>query len=272
MQKISFIGAGNMASSLIGGMIQDGFNAADITAFDVNEQALVKVKSEFSINVSENLKTALQNADVVVLAVKPQVLQSVCRQIESFSIQPPLYVSVAAGIRIDSIDEWLGGQQAVIRTMPNTPALLGCGATALFANAAVDDDQKQLAEKLMSAVGMTVWVNAESALDTVTALSGSGPAYFFLMIDAMKAAAVDLGLDEVTAAKLAAQTALGAASMARQNLDFSQLRKNVTSKGGTTEHALNSFEKDQFSKIVAKAMLAARQRSEALAVELAQSN
>jgi len=266
--KITFIGGGNMAASLIGGLIPDQFSASEVSVYDVNKEALLSLTQCFKVTTSSDLTDVIASADIVMLSVKPQVLQSVCEQIQATLAHKPLFISIAAGIRSDDINRWLGGSQAIVRCMPNTPSLLQCGATGLFANANVNAEQKQQAENILKAVGLSVWVDAETDIDIVTALSGSGPAYFFLFIESLQKAAIELGLKPEVASQLAAQTALGAAQMALANDDIEKLRTNVTSKGGTTEQALLSFEKNDLQGIVSQAVEAAFQRSQQMAEEL----
>ena len=266
--KITFIGGGNMAASLIGGLVPEQFKASDVCVYDINAQALDAIKKQFSVQVTTVLMDAIHAADVIVLAVKPQVLQVVCDSIQLELKNKPLFISIAAGIRGMDIDRWLGGNQAVVRCMPNTPSLLQCGATGLYANKAVSEQQKQQSQRILEAVGLAVWVDKESDIDIVTAVSGSGPAYFFLFIESLQKAGVELGLTKEVAGQLAAQTALGAAHMALINSDVEKLRKNVTSKGGTTEQALLSFEKNDLKGIVSQAVSAAFKRSQQMADEL----
>lgn len=266
--NITFIGGGNMAASLIGGLVPEQFKASDVCVYDINKQTLESINKQFSVWVTAELAQAVNGADIVVLAVKPQVLQIVCKQIKEQLKHKPLFISIAAGIRGGDINRWLGDDQAIVRCMPNTPSLLQCGATGLYANDAVNEQQKQQSQKILEAVGLSVWVDKETDIDIVTAISGSGPAYFFLFIESLQKAGVELGLKESVASQLAAQTALGAAKMALANSDIEKLRKNVTSKGGTTEQALLSFDKNDLKGIVAQAVDAAYQRSQQMADEL----
>ena len=270
MTTISFIGAGNMANSLIGGLIKQGHSADKIAAYDIESSALNAIQSSHGIQIHKEISAAVAEADVVVLAVKPQVMYSVCKQIIPPS-PAPLFVSIAAGLQADDINRWLGGNQSLVRCMPNTPALLGLGATALFANELVSKEQQQKAEQILSAAGITVWVESEDELDAVTAISGSGPAYYFLFLEAMQQAASELGLKPEVANSLCRQTLLGAAHMAAQDDDAVTLRQNVTSKGGTTEQAIISFENDGLRDTVQRACKAAFERSKTLAKELSQS-
>lgn len=266
-QNISFIGAGNMASSLVGGLLAKGVKASRITMSDTNETALANASRVLKVNTTNVNAEAVVDADVVVLAVKPQVMKSVCESMqEMVQHQKPLVISIAAGVTAASLDEWLGGNVSVVRCMPNTPALVQSGATAMFANNQVDEPQKVLAKNILSAVGIALWVDNEAQLDAVTALSGSGPAYFFLVMEAMIASGVQLGLSQEMAEQLTLQTALGASQMAiTSDDDPAQLRQKVTSPGGTTERAIQIFEKANLRDIFANALQAAKDRSEELA-------
>lgn len=265
--NITFIGGGNMAASLVGGLIANQHPADKITVAEPDADKLKQHKQTFNIHTSTDNNQAIAGSDVVVLAVKPQILQQVCRDIaDTVQNKKPLIISIAAGILSTDIDRWLGGQCALVRCMPNTPALLQAGATGLYANEKVNDMQKNVAENILSAAGMTLWVNEESLLDAVTAVSGSGPAYFFLFIEAMQKAGEKLGLDAESAQKLSLQTALGAARMAIEGDDApATLRNKVTSKGGTTEAAINYFTNNDFEKLVDGALTAARDRATELA-------
>ncbi len=266
--NIAFIGGGNMATSLIGGLVPQQVHADDVWVYDINDDALALLRQRFSVAVSTQLAVALKTADIVVLAVKPQVLKKVCMQIKEVLRHTPLFISIAAGIRSVDINRWLGGEQAIVRCMPNTPSLLQCGVTGLFANQAVSKEQKQQAQTVLEAVGLALWVESEIDIDRVTAISGSGPAYFFLFIESLQKAGEQLGLSTDVARQLAAQTALGAANMAVVNHDIEKLRKNVTSKGGTTEQALCSFQQNDLEGIVAQAVEAAFKRAQQMADEL----
>ncbi len=268
--NLAFIGAGNMARSLIGGLIENGHRASTIYAADINPVQLSELQEAFDIQTSSDNSAIISKAGVVVLAVKPQVIASVMAGIkESLQQSSALLISIAAGVREQDISRWVGTPHPVIRCMPNTPALLGEGATVLYANRYVSDSQKQFAESMMQAVGMTDWVDEERRIDAVTALSGSGPAYFFILVESMIQAAEKLGLDAAMAEKLAGQTAYGAAKMLLQSGESAaQLRLNVTSKGGTTEAAINSFETAGLREIVYKGMKDAYQRSIELGIQL----
>lgn len=266
---IGFIGAGNMAYALISGLIRSGISAQNIKLSDTNAALLSQRKDEFNLEVfTDNAELATQCA-VIVLAVKPQILPMVCPPLQACLSHHPLIISIAAGVRASDINRWLGGNRAIVRTMPNTPALLGKGATGMMANAAVSLAQKNLSEQILGAVGVCFWVEDEQKLDAVTALSGSGPAYFFLMMESMAKAGVALGLDEKTAEQLSIQTALGASLMANNSDDsVSTLRAKVTSPNGTTQAAIECFQEQNFDTIVLNAMRAAFDRSAQLASEL----
>jgi pyrroline-5-carboxylate reductase len=270
--RIAFIGAGNMAASLIGGLRAQGIAADAIRASDPGVEQRAKISAEHGIQTFAQNADALANADVVVLSVKPQVMQTVCQDLAPCLDHAPLIVSIAAGISCDSLQRWLGPRpQAIVRCMPNTPALLRQGVSGLFANAQVSDAQKQQAEQLLSAVGIALWLDEEHLIDAVTAVSGSGPAYFFLLIEAMTAAGEQLGLPRETAARLTMQTALGAARMAcESDVDAAELRRRVTSPNGTTEAAIKAFQTGGFEQLVQQALNAAAQRSAELAEQLGQ--
>jgi pyrroline-5-carboxylate reductase len=266
--RIAFIGAGNMAASLIGGLRAKGLEAAHIRASDPGAETRAKVNAEHGIDVFADNAEAIQGADVVVLAVKPQAMKTVCEAIRP-SLKPnQLVVSIAAGITCASMNNWLGAQP-IVRCMPNTPALLRQGVSGLYATAEVNAEQRQQAQELLSAVGIALWLDQEQQLDAVTAVSGSGPAYFFLLIEAMTAAGVKLGLPADVAAQLTLQTALGAAHMAvASDVDAAELRRRVTSPAGTTEAAIKSFQAGGFEALVEKALGAAAHRSAEMAEQL----
>ncbi len=267
---IAFIGAGNMASSIIGGLVANGYPPSSIVASDPNQQALASLSSVQGISTCSDNQQALERADIAVLAVKPQVMQSVCESLADSLKQESMVISIAAGISCSSLRHWLGNiDRAIVRCMPNTPALVQAGASALFANDQVSPQQQQQAGQVLQAVGLVEWVADEGDIDAVTAVSGSGPAYFFLLIEAMISAGVKQGLTQQTAAALAKQTAYGAAKLAlASEVEPDELRRRVTSPNGTTAAALASFEKDRFSRIVDNAMQACADRSKELANEL----
>ncbi len=260
---ICFIGAGNMAKSLIGGLIASGYDKEKIIAADPSPEQCTELTQALGIKCYEDNLDAIAHSDVLVLAVKPQMLQTVCNRIQnSIQAKPKLVISVAAGVRSQDINHWLGGNISVVRAMPNTPSLIQTGATGLFANENVTTEQKSQAEHILRAAGITIWVQDEPQLDAVTALSGSGPAYYFLFMEAMENAAIQMGLDAKTAHLLTMQTALGAAKMVMEsNQPCATLRHNVTSPNGTTERAIQQFESSNLRQIVEQAMQAAQQRA-----------
>ncbi len=262
-QKIGFIGGGNMASSLISGLIASGHAPELLWVSDINPQALESLAANLGVQTtSDNLALAAA-VDVLVLAVKPQGLKAVAENLAATIQQrQPLVVSIAAGISQTSLAKWLGAETAIVRCMPNTPALVLTGATGLHANSQVSSEQRDLAENIMRSVGIALWVNDEADLDIVTAVSGSGPAYYFLLMEAMEKTAQAMGLDERTARLLVQQTALGAAKIALESEESpQQLRQRVTSPGGTTEQAIATFEQGGFAALVDQALQAARNRS-----------
>lgn len=272
-QQIGFIGGGNMASSLIGGLVSNGYPADNITVSDLDANKLAYLSDTFGVNNTQDSNQLVLQADILVLAVKPQHMQSVADIIKtSVQKKKPVVVSIAAGIRINALQRWLGGKLPVVRCMPNTPALVKAGATGLFANEEVKEDQKDQVESLLRAVGVTVWLAEEGDLDAVTALSGSGPAYFFMVMEALEAAAIEAGLDQKTAQLLTQETALGAAKMALESSESAAvLRQRVTSAGGTTERALGVMEERGLQGIFREAVLAAKERSVELSDELGES-
>ena len=272
-QQIGFIGGGNMASSLIGGLVSNGYPAEKITVSDLDAEKRTYLSDTFGVTVLEDSASVAALADVLVLAVKPQVMESVAISIRaSVQKKKPVVVSIAAGIRVDALEHWLGEGLAVVRCMPNTPALVKTGATGLYANVQVDDNQKDQVESLLRAVGVTVWVSSENDLDAVTALSGSGPAYFFMVMEALEEAAIAAGLDPKVAQLLTQETALGSAKMALESSESAGvLRQRVTSPGGTTERAIGILEEKGLKDIFHQAVLAAKQRSVELSDELGKS-
>lgn len=268
--QVTFIGAGNMASAIIGGMIDSGYPRDAITATAPHEEALTPVRERLGIHTSTDNATAVANADVVVLAVKPQIMREVCEKLrDAVQARKPLIVSVAAGLPAETLEAWLGGGLAVVRCMPNTPSLVGAGAAGLYANARVSDDQRSLATELLEAVGLVEWVEEEALLEAVTAVSGSAPAYFFLMFEAMEEAGTKLGLPADTARRLAMQTALGAARMAMDSDKTpGELKRNVMSPGGTTERAIEHLEDAGLRRLMAEAMDACAERAREMAEEL----
>jgi len=269
-KKIGFIGGGNMAASLISGLIAGGNTPATILVAEPDAERAGQLQQQFGIQHSDDNVALVESSDVVVLAVKPQVLHRVCAQVsDAVQARRPLLISVAAGIRVADIDRWLGDGNAIVRTMPNTPALVQCGATGLYANGRVSKTQRETAEAIMRAVGLTQWLEDEPLMDAVTALSGSGPAYFFLVIEALEEAAVKMGLTAESARLLAVQTAPGAAKMALESPEPSAvLRQRVTSPGGTTERAIGILEEGGLRELFERALTGARDRARELAEEL----
>jgi pyrroline-5-carboxylate reductase len=260
---IGFIGAGNMASSLIQGLLDSGFDKNTIQISDTNADLLKEKQQQFGIKINTTQQLA-NDCNVIVLAVKPQIINQISQEISSVIQKNTLVISIAAGITLKSIEQYLNNI-AIIRVMPNTPALIQTGASGLFANVQTTNEQKNIAEQIFNAVGITTWVAKENLLDVITALSGSGPAYFLLMMEAMTQSAIDLGLNKEVANLFAIQTALGASKMALESeFDCATLRKKVTSPKGTTFAALESFENDNFPNIIKNAMDKASQRAEEL--------
>ncbi|HWX81482.1 MAG TPA: pyrroline-5-carboxylate reductase [Steroidobacteraceae bacterium] len=268
IRRLAFIGGGNMAAALISGLIKRGMSPGRLAVADPNQDQLQRLVRDFGIEAAADNASAVQGAEAVILAVKPQLLRGVAVALAPHLQGEPLVISVAAGIPHAALVRWFGPQIPVIRTMPNRPALNGFGATGLYAPAAVGTACRSLAEDLMAAVGATVWVQHESQMDTVTALSGSGPAYFFLFMEALEAAAHARGLPAEIAHRLTLETAFGAAQMARQSSEpLAMLREQVTSKGGTTAAALEVLNAAGLRAIVAQAVAAADRRSAELADE-----
>lgn len=268
-QKIGFIGAGNMARSLIGGLISSGVKSNNLFAADPNKDIRNALTSDFSIQTFSENQELVENCDVIVFSVKPQALKTAAAALKAND--STFYLTIAAGIPSESLNNWLGGNKSIVRAMPNTPSLVLSGASGLFANSHVSEEQKEIAESILRAVGLTVWVEKEKQLDAVTALSGSGPAYFFMVMEAMEKAGEKLGLPADTARLLAIQTGFGATKLALEvDDDPSELRQKVTSPGGTTEQAIKTFEEQGLVDMFYKAMKAARDRAEQLAEELGQ--
>ena len=263
---IAFIGGGNMASAIIGGLLRQGTLPGDIEVVEPFADARDRRRSQFGVAARESASDALRRAGLVLWAVIPQTFRDAA-QAAAPHVAAALHLSVAAGIRSDSIAAWLGTQR-IVRTMPNTPALVGKGMTALFARAGVGDADKRWVEKVIATTGDFLWVGAESNLDSVTALSGSGPAYVFFFLEAMTQAGVEMGLPRDQAYKLAVGTFAGAAELARASDDPPEvLRQRVTSKGGTTHAAITSMEQDGVKAMFVKALHAARKRAQELGDE-----
>ncbi|KDE39712.1 Pyrroline-5-carboxylate reductase [Nitrincola lacisaponensis] len=270
VKKITFIGAGNMASAIFKGMLAQGYPPEAITATAREADHLDNLRQTLQIHVSGDNAVAVADADVIVLAVKPQVMQAVCREIADQVCQTrPLIISVAAGLQAETLNAWLGGGHAVIRCMPNTPSLVGAGASGLYALPGVLPAQREFADQLLSRVGLTEWVEQEALLDVVTAISGSGPAYFFMIFEMMEKAAVELGMPAAEARRLILQTGLGAVRMAQETGEEpAQLKRNVMSPNGTTERAIHTFEQEGMEVMFLKAMQACADRAAEMAREL----
>ena len=268
--SVTFIGCGNMGRSLIGGLIANGLSVNSITGTDLNAKQRQATASQYNIEVLEDNQQAIKDADVVVLAVKPQSMQDALESIKApLSLEKPLLISIAAGIKLSDLGKWAGKDLAIVRAMPNTPALIQAGATALCANKYTSNTQRDLAETIMRSVGLALWLKDENLMDAVTALSGSGPAYYFLIMEVMEKAATQLGLPQEQARILTLQTAFGAAKMALEsNHDAASLRKQVTSSGGTTEQALNVLMNGDIEGLFREALEAAKKRSAELATSL----
>ena len=271
--QICCIGCGNMGRSLLGGILANGYPLPLLCGADPDPAQRETIRTLFGIETLADNREAIENAKIVILAVKPQLMAATVKGIAPALVKlRPLIISVAAGIRLSAITGWLRQELPVIRAMPNTPALIQAGATALYANAQVTDEHKESAETIMRSVGTVVWVEHESVLDTVTALSGSGPAYFFLVMEILEKAAIDMGLHPDQARLLTLETALGAAKMALEsNLDTASLRRQVTSPGGTTERALAVLTQGKIEALFQQALKAAQQRSIELADEFGKS-
>ncbi len=264
--KITFIGAGNMASSLVGGLTAKGYDPVQITMTDVNEDALQQARRLFGVNTGRDNISAVKKADIVLLAVKPQVMEQVLSPLRDvLNERKPLIISIAAGIPLARFNEWIGNDIPVVRCMPNSPALVEAGATGMFANDKVTEKHREMTKTVISAVGLALWVDNEDQIDAVTALSGSGPAYYFLVMESMIAAGVKLGLTEQMARQLTLQTALGSAQMAiTSSSEPAELRQRVTSAGGTTEKALEVMHANRLPETFMEAIEGAYQRSKEL--------
>jgi pyrroline-5-carboxylate reductase len=268
-QNICFIGGGNMAQALIGGLLSRGLPTTRITVSDPVEQ-IRHILEEKNIQTTTDNVDAIKNADVVVLAVKPQVLATVLQPLKGL-LSDKLVISIIAGAEIQTISDLIGGSQRIVRVMPNTPALVQTGAHGIYASEAVNAQDRELTSQILAATGLTIWVDNEAQIDAVTAVSGSGPAYFFYLMESMIRAGKNLGLDEKVATALTLQTALGAAQMAITSSNSpTELRKNVTSPNGTTQAALEVFDRAQISQNIQAALAAAQKRSQELAQELSE--
>ena len=259
--NITFLGGGNMASALIGGLLNQGFPAGQLAVIEISAEGRARLEEKFAVRCYDAVQADALACDVLLLAVKPQQMRAACAPLMGH-LDQQLLISIAAGLRLADLSRWLGGYGKLIRVMPNTPALIGAGVTGLFALPGVSEDEKRQAEQVMQAVGSTVWVDDESRMDAVTAISGSGPAYVFLFIEALQQAAGELGFTPQAARQLALDTVLGSARLAAQSADpASVLRERVTSKGGTTEAALRVMDERALKDIVTAAAAAACARS-----------
>ena len=264
--RIAFLGGGNMAAALIGGLIAKGADARSISVADVSPTARERLAARYPVHVAAAPDAAMQGAEVIVLAVKPQDAKSA---LASISVQQQLVISIAAGLTLKTLSRWLGGHRRLVRCMPNTPALIGAGIAGLYALPEVSAEEKKKAETILTAVGEAVWVPEERLLDPVTAVSASGPAYVFWMMEQLAASAESLGIAPEVAKKLALHTILGAAKLAASSSEPpATLRKNVTSKGGTTEAALNVFEDEKLAERFRRAVEAASRRATELGKQL----
>lgn len=265
--RIGFIGGGNMATALIGGLVGKLTANANIHVVDPNEQALHKLHKQFGVTTAQQIDATLARSDVIVLAVKPQQMKEVVGQLKPH-VSGQLVLSIAAGIRAVDLSRWLNGYTSIVRTMPNTPALIGKGITGMVAMSGVSAEQHEAAEAIMRAVGSTVWLNDESLIDPVTAVSGSGPAYVFYFIEAMQQAAQEMGLTTEQGTQLAIATFVGASQLAAQSTEpVSVLRDRVTSKGGTTYAALTSMDASGIKQAIVTALKAAAARGKELGEE-----
>lgn len=259
--KITFLGGGNMANALIGGLRNTGVAASDLAVIEIGAEARSKLEQLYGIRCYASAEAAALDCDALLLCVKPQQMREACASLTPF-LQQQLLISIAAGLRLDDLSRWLGGHTHLVRCMPNTPALIGAGMTGLYASPAVSATEKALAERILQAVGKTLWINDEARMDAITAISGSGPAYLFLFIEALQQAAAELGFSPEEAQLLSRETALGAAKLAARSPEpASLLRERVTSKGGTTEAALNVMAAQGVKAGIVAGALAADRRS-----------
>jgi pyrroline-5-carboxylate reductase len=266
--RIAFLGGGNMASALIGGLLRKGVDASGISVVEVSPAAREKLAARHGVRASTAPDAATQKADTLVLAVKPQDLRPAAAALAG-SVRGKLVVSIAAGVRLDALSRWLGGHRKLVRCMPNTPALIGAGISGLYALPEVSEDERRRTETILGAVGEVVWLTEERLLDPVTAVSGSGPAYVFWFIEQLAESAKKMGIPADAALKLALHTVLGAAKLAAGSEESpAELRKNVTSKGGTTEAALKMFDEEQLAQRFARALEAASRRGADIGAEL----
>ncbi|HTS53727.1 MAG TPA: pyrroline-5-carboxylate reductase [Burkholderiales bacterium] len=268
--KIAFVGGGNMASALIGGLLQKGHAAEDISVLEVDPGARERLAARFGVQSQAAPGTEIAGNDVILLAVKPQQLRAVADSLRPL-LGSQLFLTIAAGVRTADLSRWLGGYPRIVRVMPNTPALVLAGVSALYARPSVTAEERRLAEGILSAVGSTLWVEREELMDAVTAVSGSGPAYVFYFIEALEQAGRELGLAPAEARRLSVDTFVGAARLARESGEEPAiLRARVTSKGGTTERALQSMEESSVKPLIVEAVRQAAERCRELGDELGQ--
>ncbi len=270
-KKLAFIGAGNMTRSIISGLVQSGYDKANIIASNPSTPKLDKLSEEFGIQVTQSNDEACQFADAIVLAVKPQMMGDMLGALqENNDFNGKVFLSIAAGLPVSRLQEMLGGEYPVVRVMPNTPSLIGKGMTGLYADDTVSSSDRDYADGVMKAVGETVWVEQEEGINGVIAAAGSSPAYFFLFLQAMQEEAINMGFDDKTAREMVQQAMLGAAEMVCHNpdIELSELRAQVTSKGGTTAAAVNTLLDEGLKETVSKAMRAAVSRAEEMAKQL----
>ena len=265
--SIGFIGAGNMAQAIIGGLLKTGSEAKKIVIYEPNEALASQLSESLGVISAANSAELCAHCDVIVLAIKPQVMENALEGLRDVTLKDKAFViSVAAGVSIDTMQHWMGAQHPLVRVMPNTPALVGAGISGLFASPQVSDAQKQSAESIMRAVGSVIWVDSEALIDAVTAVSGSGPAYFFYYIEALEKAALENGLDAEQARLLSLETAFGAAKLAMESdVSAAVLRERVTSPGGTTAAALEVLNERKAAMVLGEAVNAAAQRARELA-------
>ena len=265
--NICFIGGGNMATALIGGLLGKGFSAAQISVVEIDAANRTRLQREFSVRAFENIAEGIAGCEIIVFAVKPQQLREVARQLAPL-LKSQLLISIAAGIRAADLARW-SGSQTVVRAMPNTPALIRSGMAGLYAMSSVSEAQREQAQSILAAAGETLWLDDEVMLDAVTAISGSGPAYVFYFIEALQQAALELGLDADQARRLSLSTFLGASKLAASSHeDISVLRNRVTSKNGTTERALLSLAANKVAEHIVQAARAAADRAREMGDEL----
>ncbi|MEZ8990931.1 pyrroline-5-carboxylate reductase [Vibrio breoganii] len=263
-RNIAFIGSGNMASSIIAGLLDSGYPANALTATAPSQQSRDRISQRFSITATSDNRAAVTQADVIVLSVKPQIMSEVLAELSDIDFSNKLLISIAAGITIPRLQSMLGQDANFVRVMPNTPSLLGLGMSGLYAPEQINEEDKTFAGELMQAVGKICWVETEAQINSIIAAAGSSPAYFFLFMEAMQQEAIAQGFDKDTARMLVQQSAIGAAQMVAENpkLELSTLRQQVTSKGGTTAEAIATFNQHQLSDTVATAMQAAVKRAQ----------